>query len=41
MVVQGLTLKFTQEELRDSIIENKCGAKTQSRKSYQLDQYGK
>ena len=32
MIVQGLTLKFTQEELRDSITENKCGAKAQSHK---------
>ena len=32
LIVQGLTLKFTQEELRDSITENKCGAKAQSHK---------
>lgn len=41
MTVKGLTIKFTQEELRDSITEDKCGTKAQSRKFYQLDQYGK
>ena len=42
MTVNGLTLKFTQEELRDSIAENKFGStKPQSRKFHQLDAYGK
>lgn len=41
MTVKGLTIKFTQEELRDSITEDKCGTKAQSHKFYQLDQYGK
>ena len=41
MTAKGLTVKFTLEELRDNIAENKCGAKAQSHKVYQLDQYGK
>lgn len=41
MTAKGLTVKFTLEELRDNIAENKCGTKAQSRKFYQLDQYGK
>ena len=39
MTVKGVTLKFTQEHLRDNITENKCGAKAQSRKFYQLDEH--
>ena len=41
IIVQGLTLKFTQEELRGSSTENKCGTTAQSHKFYQLDQYRK
>ena len=42
MTVNGFTLKLTQEELRDSIAENKCGStKPQSCKFHQLDAYGK
>ena len=41
MVVNGLTVKFTQEELRDNISEKNCGTKAQSRKFNQLNEHWK
>ena len=34
---KGLILKFTLEELRDSITQYKCGVRGQSRRFHQLD----
>ena len=35
---QGLTLKFTLEELRDNITQYKCGVRGQSRRFHQLQE---
>ena len=38
MISNGMTLKFTLDDLRDNITLNKCGSRGQSRKFHQLDE---